>query len=127
MWWCPWLHDLAVMVGCIKHGLLNIEAMRLDTALPLSPAAVAHHVSSSLCYSTAGSQGFNARGPCYITSLHSADGRPLEIEPGAVRKWIGALTEQFPTRRALEDRVFAICAILTRDLPEEHPYRILHF
>ncbi|CAM9106653.1 unnamed protein product [Phaeothamnion confervicola] len=71
-WWCPWVHDVALMAGSVRHGLLTVNAMREDPVLPLGPAAVTEHVrkiflrrpaSSSLSSSWAGA----AAGTNHIT------------------------------------------------------------
>lgn len=48
MWWCPWIHDLGLMAGCVRHGFMNINAMRSDTALPLHPSSVQDHITRAL-------------------------------------------------------------------------------
>eukprot|EP00903_Cladosiphon_okamuranus_P007802 g7551.t1 len=48
MWWCPWIHDLGLMAGCVRHGFMNINAMRGDEALPLNPTSVNDHISRAL-------------------------------------------------------------------------------
>lgn len=48
MWWCPWIHDLGLMAGCVRHGFMNINAMRGDSALPLNPGAVNDHITRAL-------------------------------------------------------------------------------
>ncbi|CAN0245579.1 unnamed protein product, partial [Hapterophycus canaliculatus] len=48
MWWCPWIHDLGLMAGCVRHGFMNINAMRGDSALPLSPSSVNDHITRAL-------------------------------------------------------------------------------
>ncbi|CAM9540448.1 unnamed protein product [Scytosiphon promiscuus] len=48
MWWCPWIHDLGLMAGCVRHGFMNINAMRGDAALPLSPSSVNDHITRAL-------------------------------------------------------------------------------
>ena len=34
IWWCPWIHDIALMVGCLKHGFLHMEKICVDKDLP---------------------------------------------------------------------------------------------
>lgn len=48
MWWCPWIHDLGLMAGCVRHGFMNINAMRSDTTLPLHPTSVLDHITRAL-------------------------------------------------------------------------------
>lgn len=48
MWWCPWIHDLGLMAGCVRHGFMNINAMRGDEALPLNPTSVNDHITRTL-------------------------------------------------------------------------------
>ncbi|KAG5186807.1 hypothetical protein JKP88DRAFT_133924, partial [Tribonema minus] len=112
IWWCPWIHDLAVMVGCLKHGLLNVNAMRTDASLPLTPASVSHHIMRSLVTPVAG-------GRMSISGLGSARGGRggASLTQEDTTAWVAQLSCQFPSRRALENRVFAICVLLTQHLP----------
>lgn len=48
MWWCPWIHDLGLMAGCVRHGFMNINAMRGDEALPLNPTSINDHITRAL-------------------------------------------------------------------------------
>lgn len=48
MWWCPWIHDLGLMAGCVRHGFMNINAMRGDEALPLNPTSINDHITRTL-------------------------------------------------------------------------------
>lgn len=48
MWWCPWIHDLGLMAGCVRHGLMNINAMRGDASLPLNPGSIRDHITRTL-------------------------------------------------------------------------------
>jgi len=36
VWWCPWVHDLALLVGCLKHGFLYLEKIITDDELPFN-------------------------------------------------------------------------------------------
>ncbi|CAM9914329.1 unnamed protein product [Choristocarpus tenellus] len=136
VWWCPWIHDLGLMAGCVRHGFMNVNAMRNDTSLPFHPAAALEHISRTLLRgdprsTERGDRGDSATSHGGNTCGGSGDG-VLAVNPkGAfkadaegVREWAEEVSTQFPSRRAAEDRVFRICMGLTKLMPLSHPIRV---
>lgn len=128
VWWCPWIHDLALVVGCAKHGLVDARAMRGDPDLALHPDAVRRHVHRVFL------QG-NPQGA--TTTRHHARSDPLAVVPvvhaaaagvfwdrGDALDWAAASAELFPETHVLEARVERICSELTRKLPVTSASRV---
>jgi superfamily II DNA or RNA helicase len=111
-WWCPWIHDIGLLVGSVKHGLLSVEALRTDADLPFHLQAIRFHVQ----------RAFLRPGP-HDRSIGSARGLFPSDLPG-IGKWVYEVSEQFPGRRALEDRLFHVAFCMTKQLPVTHPLRI---
>ena len=44
IWWCPWIHDIGILIGCIKHGFLNINMILTDKELPFSQCNLETHI-----------------------------------------------------------------------------------
>ncbi|CAN0209255.1 unnamed protein product [Laminaria digitata] len=109
MWWCPWIHDLGLMAGCVRHGFMNINAMRSDTTLPLHPSSVQDHITRAL-----------------IVGVEDPMSHMDEDFPtaGAVQAWAEESSSEFPTRRSAEERVFRICVALTKLMPLSNPLRV---
>jgi hypothetical protein len=40
VWWLPELHDLGLLIGSCAHGLIQIDRIRQDSALPFTDAAI---------------------------------------------------------------------------------------
>lgn len=36
VWWCPWIHDLGLLLGILKHGYLNLDKIYSDPDLPFN-------------------------------------------------------------------------------------------
>lgn len=34
IWWCPWIHDLGLLVGMLKHGYMMLDRIFADPELP---------------------------------------------------------------------------------------------
>ena len=33
VWWCPWRHDIDLLIGCVRHGYLNFSSIIKDGSL----------------------------------------------------------------------------------------------
>ncbi|CAN0150637.1 unnamed protein product [Ascophyllum nodosum] len=155
LWWCPWIHDLGLMAGCVRHGFMNVNAMRSDTTLPLNPSSILDHITRALVvgvedpmsqmdkdFPTAGvaptaglpqDGGKTAASPRSQSSVASSSaaaaaavraGKGLDGTDEKVQAWAEEASEEFPTRRATEERVFRICVSLTKLLPHSNPLRV---
>lgn len=153
MWWCPWIHDLGLMAGCVRHGFMNVNAMRNDTTLPLHPSSVLDHITRSLVVGVedpmshmdedfptagvapaagaAGGEGGKGTGGGYSMAAAVAAaaaavraGKGFDGTDEGVQAWAEDSSRQFPTRRAAEERVFRICVALTKLMPLSNPLRV---
>ena len=143
------------MAGCVRHGFMNVNAMRSDTTLPLNPSSILDHITRALVvgvedpmsqmdkdFPTAGvaptaglpqDGGKTAASPRSQSSVASSSaaaaaavraGKGLDGTDEKVQAWAEEASEEFPTRRATEERVFRICVSLTKLLPHSNPLRV---
>lgn len=154
IWWCPWIHDVGLMAGCVRHGFMNINAMRSNTELPLNPSAILEHITRTFLNGRASEEspshpdgGVVQSGDAALVS--AADPGKVVNPPGsgvggassvgygflktgkgfdpgdeAAQAWAEEASAEFPTRRSAEDRVFKICVAMTKLLPLNNPVRI---
>lgn len=136
IWWCPWIHDLGLMAGCVMHGFMNINAMRSNVLLPLNPTAILEHISRTFLNNgrAPGEPSSRADGASAAENP-SGSGQPPGLgvlkplkgfSPGddAAQAWAEEASVEFPSRRSAEDRVFRICVAMTKLLPPHNPVRI---
>lgn len=141
------------MAGCVRHGFMNIHAMRSDTTLPLNPSSILDHITRALVvgvedpmsqmdkdFPTAGvasssvtigaspQDGGKAGAQRSSTSAAAAAavraGKGLDGTDEKVQAWAEEASSEFPSRRAAEERVFRICVSLTKLLPHCNPLRV---
>lgn len=124
IWWCPWIHDLALLVTAANRGLLGILSDRVNakgtecesslrngdmTVGILTPAdkvfskkILKNHIRSTFIV---GKRSEAAVLPqCYLSGASF-----VELDD-----WVQAQSEQFPTAHVLERRIATICANLTK-------------
>lgn len=136
------------MAGCVKHGFMNINAMRSDNALPLNPSATLDHITRTFLNGgvpgetlsqhidaiAAGEITAGVAPPAWATEANKIGGSWAAaaarvgkgFDPGdaAARAWAEEASEEFPTRRSSEDRIFKICIALTKLMPMNNAHRI---
>ncbi|KAF0696350.1 Aste57867_12909 [Aphanomyces stellatus] len=99
-WWCPWIHDRALLDGMLRHGIGAFLALHAHGALHVE--AVYHHVRR-----------------VFVDSHHAATA--LEhLSSEAQAKWVAATSLTFPAAHALEKKVTRLALALTEDLPATH-------
>ena len=108
IWWCPWIHDIAVMVTASTHGLFALHApsdqsrMSASVSKCLGRGAIEKHIRSVFV------EGHNEFSKpmlpqCYMNTCSEND----------VDHWIEVQASQFPSARVLERRIAFLCATLT--------------
>jgi hypothetical protein len=116
IWWCPWIHDLAVLVNAATLGLFSLHApsssgYRRVSAIVnhcLGREAIEKHIRSVFIDGQFGNR------PILPQCLLNAKGFD-------VNHWMTELASQLPSARVLERRLALICATLTSlvELPDE--------
>mmetsp|Transcript_13285 Transcript_13285/g.19827 ORF Transcript_13285/g.19827 Transcript_13285/m.19827 type:complete len:113 (+) Transcript_13285:3-341(+) len=99
---------------------MNVSGMRADGDLPLSPGAVSRHIRRSLVSPA-------SEGKVEVRGIFDRGGKAVKLSQEAAAVWVGELSCQFPARRALENRVFAICVLMTAHLPSNDGRRVCQF
>ncbi|TYZ64026.1 hypothetical protein PybrP1_003545 [[Pythium] brassicae (nom. inval.)] len=100
VWWCPWLHDLAVFEGMARFGIANWEKILLDRTLPFHRDARAAHIRL-----------WFLEGSARVSPLFRP---PFDSDAGA-RAWFDRVVEEFPSLSVLERKVQSVCAEILRD------------
>jgi hypothetical protein len=96
VWWCPWIHDLGLLVHAAFYGLESTV-----TELPgLQRPFVEKHITEVFI------EGKNACLPrCFLD----------KATPDELTAWVKAHAEQFPTPVVIERRLALLCSELTKD------------
>lgn len=111
VWWCPWIHDLAMMIGYLKHGYMALEAICKDPVLPFTIHSIYHHICTVFLY------GSESTLPVARGLFKSTD---------EALKWARATSHLFPDQFVLESRLTRILSDLTKHLPARHMCRITY-
>ena len=109
VWWCPWIHDIALMVGCLKHGYMALEQICRDEELPLTTNHLLMHVKRTFLY---GSGEVIPAAWKIFESISEAE------------RWAHCVALLFPDQKCLETRLGKILTDMTKHLPESDMCRI---
>lgn len=109
VWWCPWIHDIALMVGCLKHGYLNLEKILTDEESPFFFENLEQHIYRVFVYGTA---------------THAPAAAGVFSSPEEAREWVSKATLVFPLPYELENHLMQVLSELTKHLAARHLYRI---
>jgi hypothetical protein len=92
VWWCPWIHDLALLVHASSMGLFSIFKDRMTSAAGpvFSQDAILQHTRSTF--------------------------------PDANEEWINSVVRQFPTMNVLERRLAFVCALATEGMDGDNRF-----
>lgn len=93
-WWCPWMHDIGILVGCLKHGYIASIAIRRDIDLPFTRANIAEYLHKS---------GFTG-------SDNDIDGHAA----------LDSAHEKFPDAMDIERRIIYLLTEVTSNLANGH-------
>lgn len=96
VWWCPWIHDLGLLVHAALYGLASIT-----TVLPLQHSYIEQHVRETFIDGTPDRTPFLPK--CYL------DQAPKE----EIDAWVEMHSKQFPTFHVVEHRLALVCSHLT--------------
>lgn len=106
VWWCPWIHDVALLIGCLKHGYMALEAIMLDPELPFFRPTLQDHIRRVF--------------------LVGFEGMPPAAPPGSFRDgweaemWVQQVSLMMPDMRDLENRMLFVLTRVTARLPPQH-------
>lgn len=96
VWWCPWIHDLGLLVHAALYGLGSIT-----NVLPLQQSFIEQHVRETFIDGTADRKP--ALPKCFLDQLSKED----------IDAWVQTHSKQFPTFHVVEHRLALICSHLT--------------
>mmetsp|Transcript_36172 Transcript_36172/g.86986 ORF Transcript_36172/g.86986 Transcript_36172/m.86986 type:complete len:2449 (-) Transcript_36172:61-7407(-) len=86
IWWCPWIHDLALLLHASSRGVFAILRDRStpNAGSVFSQEAILQHIKSTF--------------------------------PGVTDEWAKTASSQFPTMNVIERRLAFVCALATQEL-----------
>jgi hypothetical protein len=105
VWWCPWIHDLALLIFVATRGIFAVFSEREDDIV-FSRQAIVQHMYSN----------FVAEENVLPRSI--VDQSP----PEDVTTWIEHQANDFPSPNVLERRLALVCAHATADAENEDRY-----
>jgi len=96
VWWCPWIHDLGLLVHAALYGLGSIT-----TVLPLQLSLIKQHVRETFVDGTSDRKPFLPK--CFLDQATREE----------INAWVEMHSEQFPTFHVVEHRLALMCSQLT--------------
>ena len=151
-WWCPWVHDLTLVVSAAQHGVLRHQILRAEDGdndstgaasgqgggggssrtggtlqlLPTAPSRVTALVKRTFLQppqpAPTSTPSTNSAGSGFVGGVAAAAG--VFTDAAAAEQWAQRLAASWPSASALEARLEAACVALTVDLPRGHPLKI---
>lgn len=109
VWWCPWIHDLGLLLGILKHGYLATDKIFTDPELPFHRDYLNSFVRKVFLIGSERTPG-----------VGKFDFRTTE----EAERFVAVSVNHYPDMRDLETRIFRIVEDMTSHLPMEHPCRI---
>jgi len=108
IWWCPWVHDVAILVHAAAHGLFAIIHDHKDQGKLRKLGSVFERNTLERYIRTVFVEGMEGRSPalpkCFLNKSTAAE----------LDAWVKAQALQFPTAHVLERRMALICAEMTK-------------
>lgn len=106
VWWCPWIHDLVILLYAAVHGLQSVTS-----ELPrLQQQSVENHVRETFV------KGVNGKSPALpSTFLKRATEEELEA-------WVKMQAQEFPAPTVIEHRLALMCSQLTMNSSERYDH-----
>lgn len=106
VWWCPWIHDVALLIQAASGGLFSVLPNRND-----------HEIFSSNALQR------------YLYTLFVADERTLPAAsctpPEQITAWTERQANKFPSLNQIERRLSTLCSEATADVNHELRYHNL--
>jgi len=112
IWWCPSIHDVGIMTGCLKHGYLVLNKFCADPDLPFTTDNIREHITRSFVTTVSGEKQ-------WLSAAHGVFSTPLGYD-----QWLQQAMLTFPDIRDLEPRLVRIMTSLTSALPVDHFARV---
>jgi hypothetical protein len=103
VWWCPWIHDVALLIHASTRGLFSIFKDRdssTNVGPAFSPATIMHHIHSSFL------------GNEQVTPREVLDAS----SPDDSTAWMKVYAKEFPSLKVVERRLLFLCAKATEEL-----------
>jgi hypothetical protein len=100
VWWCPWIHDAALLVQAATEGLFSVIPNRSNHAI-FSPNSVQQFLNSS------------------IVSKEDSVLAVKQSSPEHVNQWSERQALKFPSLNQLERRLAFLCSQATADVNNE--------
>mmetsp|Transcript_91747 Transcript_91747/g.137392 ORF Transcript_91747/g.137392 Transcript_91747/m.137392 type:complete len:129 (-) Transcript_91747:79-465(-) len=109
IWWCPWIHDAALLIHVSSRGLFSILQDRNsaeNTPLAFSPETIKSQMYSN------------------FVADESSIPRTIvdESPPEDSQAWIEEHANTFPTPNVLERRLSFLCAKASEALSQEYQF-----
>ena len=106
IWWCPWIHDIALLVHAATSGLFSILKDRHggDSRSVLSHAAIVQSMNATFASNQ------NMLPPKTVVERSSRDDS---------KEWIDLHSQEFPSVNVVERRLAFLCAVATAKLQDE--------
>jgi hypothetical protein len=109
VWWCPWIHDLALLLGFLKHGYLALPQIFADPHLPFHEKFVKALVTKVF-----------VTGTDHVPAVGRFDLRT----PEEAEEFVRVTTQHKPDPRDVEIRVIRIIEEMTKTFPNENMFKI---
>jgi hypothetical protein len=108
VWWCPWVHDVCLVLRAATHGLFAVLPNRSDDLI-FGPDLVQRHLVASLLAAKSNPKASSIKFPAAVR--HSS-----EEELSA---WAERQAFRFPSLFQLERRIAFVCSQATVDVTNE--------
>ena len=108
VWWCPWIHDLALLVQAATGGLFSVIPNRAHHAI-FSPKALQEYLYSSFVAEEQALPAFK------------------QTPPEQVAAWTEQQAKKFPSLNQLERRMAFLCSRATAEVESEARFDNLPF
>jgi len=138
-YWCPWVHELTLVVSAAQHGVLRHQSLRAENTsnsntggaspllLPTAPSRVTALVKRTFLQppklaTPPVTTSAKTTSSGFVGGVAAAAG--VFADAAAAEQWAQKLAASWPSPSALEARLEAACVALTVDLPRGHPLKI---
>jgi SNF2 family DNA or RNA helicase len=111
VWWCPWIHDLGLLIGFLKYGFLSVEEIFQDPILPFNKEYLEPFIRKVFFTGPSGTGD----------GVASSD----ITNPDEIEKFVKFSLSQYPDNKDLEFRIIKILEEITRLLPDYHSCKII--
>jgi hypothetical protein len=110
IWWCPWIHDLALLVHAARFGLLDHQLLleRRKMGGPFEVSLIEQHVRATFC----GENNESSSSPKLPKALLES------TPPEEMDSWVTSLALEFPSLFVMERRLAVMCGHLTSTLQD---------